>query len=106
MKHPITVQEHDQTYTSKVNGKLSGTVRHVFSAPTHWSDICTVVVHHNPFTRPEVSLQYGSGGWNKDATDIDVADTLSHAFALASALMARLMTVESESTQQPHDLVG
>ena len=94
MKHPITVQEYDQTYTHK-NGKLSGVVRHVFTAPTHWSDICTVTVRHNPYAPPEVDLQYGSGGWSKTATDIDVADTLSHAFALASALMARLMTVES-----------
>lgn len=105
MKHPITVQEHDQTYTAS-NGKLGGTVRHVFTSPTHWSDICTVQVRYNPHAPTEVSLQYGSGGWSKDATDIDVADTLSHAFALASALMARLMTVESESTQQPHNLVG
>ena len=72
MKHPITVQEYDQTYTSKVNGKLSGTVRHVFTAPTHWSDICTVQVRYNPHAPTEVALQYGSGGWSKDATDTTV----------------------------------
>ena len=93
MKHPIDIQEYDQTFTAS-NGKLNGTVRHVFTAPTHWSDICTVVVRYNPHAPTEVSLQCGAGGWNKDATDLDVADTLAHAFALASALIARLMTVE------------
>ena len=88
------MQEHDSTYTAS-NGKLGGMVRHTFTAPTHWSDICAVQVHYNPHAPTEVSLQYGSGGWNKDATDIDVADTLSEAFALASALMVRLIAVNA-----------
>lgn len=103
MKHPITVQEYDNTYTGK-NGKLGGHTVHTFTAPTHWSDLCKVIVRYNPHAPTEVSLQYGSGGWNKDTTDIDAADTLAEAFALASALMVRLMTVEE--AQQPHALVG
>lgn len=104
MKHPITVQEHDNTRINPKTGKLSGTVIYQFNAPTHWSSVCEVWVRHNPHSPTEVSLQYGSGGWSKDATDLDVADTMAEAFALASALMVRLMTVEE--TKQPHTFVG
>lgn len=93
MKHPITVQQYDGTHTAS-NGKLGGMVRHVFTAPTHWSDICAVQVHYNPHAPTEVSLHYGAGGWNADTSDIDAADTMSEAFALASVLMTQLMTVE------------
>ncbi len=99
MKHPITVQEYDNSRVYEKNGKLTGTVRYCFNAPTHWSTVCEVWVKYNPYSDTEVSLQYGSGGWSKDATDLDVADTLSEAFALASALMVRLMTVEKSQAQ-------
>lgn len=85
----ITHTTHDGTYTGS-NGKLGGQVRHVFHSTTHWSSVCEVVIDYNPHRSPVVSLQYGAGGCNPTASEVDIAKALSQAFSQAAVLMTQL----------------
>ena len=90
MSYPqITLITTDTTHLD-AQGRRSGQVRHAFHSPTHWATICEVIEYHNPHSPVEVSLQYGSGGTNKDATDTDVALALAQTFTQAATLLARL----------------
>ena len=80
----------DYTHTAD-NGKLSGQIRHAFHSTTHWSTICEVTVRYNPHRdQPEVTLSYGSGGWNPGYTDGQIALAQALAFTQAAVLLARL----------------
>ena len=77
MSYPqITLITTDTTHLD-AQGRRSGQVRHAFHSPTHWATICEVIEYHNPYSPVEVTLQYGSGGTNKDAADSDVALALA-----------------------------
>ena len=91
----ITVKTHDSTVTAS-NGKLNGQVRHSFYSPTHWTEICEVVIDYNPHRpHPQASLHYGAGGCNKGFDDSQIALALSQAFAQAAVLLAQHSTQEA-----------
>ena len=86
----ITHTTHDHTRTAE-NGKLDGNIHHAFYSPTHWSTPCEVVVRYNPYSpRPEISLSYGSGGWERSATPTQVALAMAQIFTQAAVLLASL----------------
>lgn len=86
----ITIRTTDHTYTAD-NGRLIGQIHHEVNSPTHWSDLCRVIIDYNPHRpRPEVSFHYGSGGINKGVSDLQVALAMAQAFAAAAALLADL----------------
>ena len=79
----ITVKVSDNTQLSDTN-KLIGDIVYEYWAPTHWSDLCRVVVRFSAYAEPEIRLSYGAGGWAKDATDLEVAEAMAEAFTLAA----------------------
>jgi hypothetical protein len=86
----ITIKTFGETFRAD-NGKPSGVVRHEFRSPTHWAELCSVIVDYNPYGRcPRVGLSYGSGGVNKGVSDLQVALAMSQAFAAAAAMLADL----------------
>lgn len=86
-----------------------GEVVYTYTSPTHWSHdgVCRVVERavapqaSSPVWRvsraPDVSLRWGSGGVNKDATQKEIADAMSQAFRMASE---RITEIENRLNKQ------
>lgn len=72
---------------------------YTYTSPTHRSHdgICQLVERHWPMSRPEVSLRWGSGGVNKDATEKEIAEAMSQAFRMASE---RITEIENRLNKQ------
>lgn len=80
-----TVKDHTYLMQGKGNG-VYGQIVYTYTSPTHWSDaLCTITVSFwGNLKDAEVSFHYGAGGVHQHATDIEVADALTDAFALAA----------------------
>ena len=72
---------------------------YTYTSPTHWSHdgICQLVERHWPMSKPEISLRWGSGGVNKDATEKEIAEAMSQAFRMASE---RITEIEGRLNKQ------
>lgn len=79
----ITVKVSDHTQLNDRN-KLIGQLTYEYWAPTHWSDLCQITVRFSAYEKPEIRFHYGSGGWAKDATNMQVAEAMAEAFTLAA----------------------
>lgn len=81
------------------DGKTRGRVVYTYTSPTHWSrdGICQVTVHHGWRDRPEVSMNWGSGGVSRDVTDYEIAIAMSEAFKMASTRLASLQNESHEA---------
>jgi len=74
------------------NGRLMGRVRYTYTSPTHWcrDGICQVTMHYGWMERPQVSMNWGSGGVNKGFTEREIATAMSEAFKMAAERLAQL----------------
>lgn len=88
----VTVKVSDHTQLNDTN-KLVGQITYEYWAPTHWSELCRITVHFSAYAKPEIRLHYGSGGWAKDATDLQVAEAMAEAFTLAAQRLQILEVV-------------
>ena len=62
-----------------------GHVLYKYNACTHWSSsgVVTIMENWENSGKVSVSLNWGSGGVNSGYTEIEVADVMSRAFAMA-----------------------
>jgi len=80
------------------DGQVFGSVRHEFHSPTHWSSsgVCTVMEEFNYDGTVSTSLNWGSGGVNVGFTEVQIADAMSRAFAMASNRLSQLANKQEE----------
>ena len=80
-------------------GKPFGEIFYTFSAPTPWGSegICYVIERYSFGELPKVTLHWSSGGTNADVTDIEIAYTMSKAFALAQRRLIAISEDAGES---------
>lgn len=94
----MTITETVVDSRREIDRGLIGSVHYRFTSPTHWSEVCTVVLEVSPFAPSRIRLDYGSGGWNKGFTSAQIADALSKAFALAANRINQLQEeIENET---------
>jgi hypothetical protein len=74
------------------NGRVMGRVRYTYKSPTHWCQdgICQVTLHYGWMERPDVSINWGSGGVNRGFTEREIAVAMSEAFKMASKRLEQL----------------
>jgi hypothetical protein len=74
------------------DGGITGRVVYMYTSPTHWSPegICKVTVRYGWYERPDVSMNWGSGGVNKGFTTREIANAMSEAFNMASKRLEQL----------------
>jgi len=74
------------------NGRVMGRVRYTYTSPTHWSHdgICQVTLNYGWMERPDISMNWGSGGVNKGFTEREIAIAMSEAFKMASERLEKL----------------
>ena len=87
----ITEEITDDLKESK-NGRVVGRVVYTYTSPTHWSKdgICQVTLNYGWYERPDVSMNWGSGGVNKGFTEREIALAMSEAFKMASERLEQL----------------
>lgn len=102
MKIIITEKISDHRRPIEGETKLHGNVYYTYESPTHWGSdgCCRVTVSYSPWAQTEVSLSYASGGWNKGFTDVQIAEAMSKAFAMAANRINQVEEeIENEATQ-------
>jgi hypothetical protein len=74
------------------NGRVMGRVCYTYKSPTHWckDGICQVTLHYEWMERPDVSINWGSGGVNRGFTEREIAVAMSEAFKMASKRLEQL----------------
>jgi len=101
----VTEQVKDYTHLSvDQNGKpfykgVFGRMVYTYTSPTHWGNdgLCEISVEFwGDLKDAEVSFSYSSGGWNKGFTNLQIAEAMSEAFALASE---RIKVLEALTAQ-------
>lgn len=77
------------------DGQVTGHIKYTYESPTHWSSggICSIIVGTDCNGDVTTELNWGSGGVNVGFTDVEIADAMSRAFAMASK---RLSDMTSE----------
>jgi hypothetical protein len=95
LKEFMTVKETVSDYTDVANGKRSGTLQFTYHSPTHWGSdgICQIYVrygHYQQPLEPVVSFNWSSGGTNKGFSNVQIANAMSDAFALATLRLGLL----------------
>ena len=94
LKEFMTVKESVSDYTEiHANGKRNGTLQFTYHSPTHWGSdgICQIYVRYCPYRGThEVSLNWSSGGTNKGFSNVQIANAMSDAFALATLRLGLL----------------
>jgi hypothetical protein len=69
----------------------SGQIRHRWVNPeTHWGELVEIRVDVFKGRTNHIHLSYGCGGWNKDATEMDVVYAMSRALQLAGDRLKQL----------------
>lgn len=89
----ITEQVKDYTHLSQDHKGVFGQMVYTYTSPTHWSGdgLCQIRVSFwGDLKDAEVDFSYGSGGWNKGFTNLQIAEAMSEAFALATHRLAVL----------------
>ena len=89
----ITEQVKDYTHLSKDHKGVFGQMVYTYTSPTHWGSdgLCEIRVSFwGDLKDAEVSFSYSSGGWNKGFTNLQIAEAMSEAFALATHRLAVL----------------
>ena len=73
-------------------GRVMGCVRYTYTSPTHWckDGICQVTLNYGWMERPDISMNWGSGGVNKGYTEREIAVAMSEAFKMASERLEQL----------------
>jgi hypothetical protein len=87
------IEEIVGSYIEKTDsGKLRGRMVYTYASPTHWSSdgICRIILDYGWGNSPEVYLQWGAGGVNKEATEYEIAVAMAEAFKMASVRIAQL----------------
>lgn len=74
------------------DGQVLGHIKYTYESPTHWSSggVCTIIVGTDFNGDVSTSLNWGSGGINANFSDIEVADAMSKAFAMASIRLNKM----------------
>ena len=74
------------------NGRVMGRVVYTYTSPTHWckDGICRLTLHYGWQERPNISMNWGSGGVNKGFTEREIAVAMSEAFKMASKRLEQL----------------
>ena len=74
------------------NDRVKGRVVYTYRSPTHWSNdgICQVTLNYGWYERPDVSMNWGSGGVNRGFTEREIAVAMSEAFKMASKRLEKL----------------
>jgi hypothetical protein len=82
----VTEQVKDYTHLDAKHKGVFGQMVYSYQSPTHWNDgICEIrVVFYGELKAPEVSFNYGCGGWNSGFSHAEIAEAMSEAFALAT----------------------
>jgi hypothetical protein len=75
-----------------------GYVHYRYKSPTHWSSsgACSIRVDYDFEGNVSFNLDWASGGINKGFTDVEIADAMSKAFALASNRLSQLKQEQLE----------
>jgi hypothetical protein len=86
--------------TVGTDGVVRGTLRYVYTSPTHWGSdgVCRITVNFRAFGRGnvDISLGWSSGGVRPEFSQEDIAEAMSEAFAFAKARILVLKTLYKE----------
>lgn len=89
----ITENVKDYTHLSKDHKGVFGQMVYTYTSPTHWGSdgLCQIRVSFwGELKDAEVDFTYSAGGWNAGFTNLQIAEAMKEAFALAEHRLAVL----------------